>query len=331
MDSFTVATILRQFSLKCLGFRKEKSYYICKTDKGTKCLRPTPASVPQLLFAHNIQERLSAAGFESAERFSTTEQGMPYTVFEGEYYIAADCRQSYRETDFSSKEDVLAAVSALGRMHSALKSSGIISVFGTEETPEEEFGAVKSLLNECKRVVRRQTRLSDFDVLFLKNLAFYENDLSDWLEISKSEYYRQTAADAVAGGYICHNLLKEETILLGSDGAFIVNFLAAAPAHFINDIADVIKRHSKKTVSGGAAPIEQILEQYTKYNPLSDNEVRALYAPLIFPDKFLSLCRKYYSKKRTWIPGAFLTKMESITELHERQKNYIDDFFTGII
>ncbi|GHV40188.1 hypothetical protein FACS189490_05030 [Clostridia bacterium] len=333
MEVFKADLALREFSLKCLGVRKEKSYYICRTDKGMKNLRPASVPPPRLLFANNVQEALYNTGFNRAERFYPAINGDPYILYDGTYYIAADFYPEMRETDFSDKADVLRATASLAKMHSALRQCGKSLAEFSYDNPEDDnapdslFKQNASELNSFKRIVRRQPRLSDFDVMFLKNADFYDCELSAWRNAVNGADYKYALRVAAENGYICHNLLQEESVLTDGKRNFIVNFSMCATDHFINDLSSVIKRHAKKAAHGEAAPIGEIIEAYIKHNALTDAEINALYAPIIFPDKFLSLCQKYYAKKRTWTPAALMTKMKELTDDKEYLKRYVEDFF----
>jgi len=328
-----ITQALRGFSIKCRGATKEKSYYVCNTDKGLKILQKAEGSPDNILFQHKIKETLFENGFKNIDRFALSQSGAPYVAVDNEIYTAADRAPAQKDTDFSDAVEFARITSSVAEMHYILKKASlertnIMMYVNGGKNADEMYNKYMSELKYYKKIVSRKSRMSDFDVLFIKNYDFYAGALADWHEIIKSPGYANVIAGGYAECYVCHNLLKEETVVKSNDEIYITNFSECGVSHYINDFSSIIKRHIKNA-SPAYVPLGEIIRVYSAANPLSADEIQALRADLIFPDKFLKICSMYYSKKRSWIPAAFVERVESVTSGRERQLQYINEFYSG--
>ena len=329
----------RGFSLKCRSIKKEKSYFICSSDKGLNAIKKVSSSREDITIWHSVKETLYINGFKNIDRFIISEDGSPYVVVDGETYVATDYFSStHRDSDFGNRVDFSKIVSSVSEIHGILKKatleneelfSGAPILFN--ESVENIYNKNTSDLKGYKKNLSRQSRLSDFDVMFLKNYDFFTQSLEKWHDVARNSDYHSVIDEGIFNNYICHNLLKEETVLKSPDGElFVTNFSECGKAHFVNDLSSIIKRHVKCAASCEVLPLKAVLEIYNEKNSLSHEELIALCALLIFPDKFLKLCAKYYERKRTWIPAAFIGRIAEISNIRENMALYTNEFFNSL-
>ena len=328
MENFAVQA-LRGFSLKCKNVSKEKSYFVCGTDKGLKMLQKVTVSCEKINFAHQVKEMLFNNGFTAVDRFVVSQNdGRPFVLLDDGVYTVVDyIPKNYSETNFGDNAEFSGIIRAVAEMHSILKksfktaenSSQSNKPFEIDSIYQKHFGDLKAY----KKTALRQARLSEYDVLFLKNCDFYLELLSSWHSAANGEEFTGVMDDASEKHYISHNLLKEETVLKKPDGDFfILNFSECDFSHYVHDTASLIKRYIKNLPVENI-PLDDVIGEYCSVNPLNSGEINALKTILLFPDNFLKNCAIYYSKKRTWIPAAFLTRMEVITQNREKQTKYM--------
>jgi CotS family spore coat protein len=200
---------------------------------------------------------------------------------------------------------------------------GVCVEYG-EFMPNGGFEKQKNRLRSFKKTVLRQGRLSDFDVMFLKYYDSYERRLNRSMEICSEPGVIDLLTVPPRPRTFAHNALKEETVLINGEQAFITSFDEGSNDHFLHDLSSVIKRHLR---TGSYMDMPEIIELYCAENPLSKAEMKALYAILLLPDKFYKICIKYYSKKRTWTPGSFEAVMEDISGRGDADEVYVSGFF----
>lgn len=322
-----VVKVLRDFGLKCIHIGKEKAVYVCQTDKGMKSLKKVNYNIENILFQNHVKEILHLNGFTDIDRFNLSVHGLSYVVYNGEAYVLADYMKG-KEANFSMPSQIKEIVKKVAEMHFICrdidykKPAHINAVL-----PKQIYEKNISDLQKYKKMIHKQSQFSDFDVTFLKHYNFYTQCLDDWYEIAKKDSYGNLLEEARDRQFVCHNLLKEENILVNDKNKiYITNFSEITIDHFMKELSALIKRYIRCEPKE-LVPLEEIISIYDSQNPVGKDEISLLKAFLIFPDKFLKICSNYYAKRRTWIPGTFVSRMELITSNSSFQYKYFTEFF----
>ena len=322
--------VIRGFGVKAKTVSKHKSFYICNTDRGMMIVKQSVSlSTERIGFQHMVKETLYAGGFENIDRFQLSIDNEPFFVFDGLAYIMTNYI-SQRETDFGDTQMLREILKQTALMHKTLADAELSCPddFTTPSIiPEEEYKHSVRELSALKKRLSKVGQLSDFDVILLKNYSYYLELLRDWERFSaKSDIYT-TQQNAIKKRYICHNLLKEENIIPEQHGKshtlYITNFSECAIGHYVLDLASIIKRHFRASAPGEHMSIQPLIEGYTRYNPLDVSELELLKSILIFPDKFLNICTQYSQKKRTWVPGTFISRLENLINRQDEYLEYV--------
>jgi len=313
--------VLLAFDIKARKITKEKSQYIVTVNGGARTIRAAFEPREHIAFQHAVKEHMYRNGFPDTDRFYLTACGLPYCECEGSLYVMTDVMRG-KELDFLDESEVLSAVKTLAAMHRA--AEGAPAGFAELDDPAAEIQKDMAWLAGVKKRVNAQKRLYDFDVLFLKNYAFYTDQLERCLDELRRGDPSVLNARAAERGMICHNAIKGKYILTDADKTSIINFSAAAARHVCADIASFVRRYGK------AAPprrvnINALLGAYLSVNPLTARETAALRPLIRRPASFLKVCGQYYNKKRTWTPGAISAKIEDIVRGGEEFAAYVDE------
>ena len=326
--------VVRGFGLKPRNIAKHKLFYICNTDRGPITIRrlradSTPAQMQAaVLFQHKVKETLYARGFCALDRFFLSMDREPFVLHEGQLYVAT-AYAPQREVNFASGPEFGQAVAQVGRMHRLSRSmdAGPCPYASDPISAEESYQKNLQALISLKKRVSRYRQLSDFDVLFLRH---YEDTLAYlglWRDYMKQSQCDQRVQNAIAQGMVCHQLLKEEFLIFRNGELTITNFSECAYGYPAQDLASLIRRHFK-AAPDNPLDIRSILTTYSAANPLEPGDLEALYAILLFPDKFIKICTQYYTKKRTWIPGTFQVRMDADLGNKDRFRQYISGILT---
>jgi CotS family spore coat protein len=310
---------LRGFGVKAQRVVKEKACFILVTGKGQRVLRRVAESPERLRFQFTVTEHLYASGFRAIERMYPGLDGEPFAQQEGGLYVMTDLLR-YREFDFRSPEEFTGVLETVAALHTHLR--GV-------DFPGEIFREPGSLLETAaghlrflQGVRKKIHQLSDFDVLFLKNYAYYTEALQAAVAGLGAAGYEALARQAQAANMLCHKNLKEETVLLDPAGRpWLADFSQACVAPELSDLAALIQRHGKKSAAPMA--VAQALEIYNRRNPLPPGGEAVVRAMLRYPAKFIKTCQQYYSKKRSWAPGAMINCMRQIVEGRAAYDGYV--------
>lgn len=328
MDDLNSA-IFRGFSIKIKNIVKNKYYYICNTDKGYIVIKKTFDKSENILFQHEIKEHLYNSGFTNIDRFLLSTNEKPYFSLGNATYVATNYI-NYNEADFSNKsqfEDIIKNIAIMHKLLINIKFSDIILY--SESDIVHGYQSSLQNFNSIKKRIAAQSKLSDFDVIFLKNYSFYNKVILESIDILNSTNIKEQMLTAKKNNMVSHNLLKEENILIDNNLVYITNFLNSNISPQILDISFLIRRYMKVFQEDNFS-INEIVHIYSKYNDtFTQEDFKILYPLLKFPYKYLKICSQYYSKKRTWVPSAIINRMESLISNKELSEQYINTIYKG--
>jgi len=287
-DGFAAA--LAHFGVECTDTVKERGAFYCTTPRGRLRLAKANDPIDAIQCAHALKEHLAQAGFPLTDRYVVDAEGTPFV------HIGTDCYTLLHAPESTPLDpaDPAQALQTLASFHVAARS--FLHPAPPAPSLAENFLRGKETLAAALKQIRKQKQRSDFDILLLKNAPQYEARISDALaQLGASSY-------AALPQQFCHNLVKDDHFSCTQGGIFMSHFTAAAPQVVLHDLA-LFVRHF-------AAPQDAALDAYHAVNPLPRDAADILGALLAYPTNFIHIVEQYYAKKRTWIPGALIKRLE---------------------
>lgn len=317
--------ILRGFDLKPKTIHKLNSYYICNTNKGVKALKKSKDSIESILIQNDIKNHLIYNGFSNTDSFCISKQNKPYYSFNNNTYVVTDFINN-ESIDFQDNALFLQLIKTIGKMHSCFKGASLPQgsvPYGADLNIEYSKSLQK--LKSIKKRIYNQNRLSNFDVIFIKNYESHIYDIEEAMFSLKETDYAKYRSKAIQERNMCHNVLKKESLILDKDSIgsniYITNFSKCTIDYHLIDLSSVIKSYLKYTHEDPIS-IEKIIDTYSKYNTLHDNEIKILYIFLLYPSKFVKVCSHYYFKQRKWGAISMASRLETILEQRAFLNNY---------
>ena len=321
--------VLLEFGVKPRRVVKEKSYYICHTDKGIRVVRKSFDTACHIMFQHRVKEHLAQLDKPNKKIIRTdsyycSNTGEPYVNFEDNIYVMTDLFP-YKESDFGRSDEIEKIIEATAIFHICARDAKL-SDGHTHFAEDDLVGKYKRNITELSAIKKKigiQKRMSDFDVLFLKNYQYYMNDLLTSIEILEKTNLQSYIQKARGLGQVCHNLLKEENVFYHNGHLYILGFSHAAIDYSLYDVCSVIQRHVKDMPKEPLS-IHRLMELYHLTNPILAEEVEILYALLKYPYKFIKICNQYYSRKRTWTPSVLNNRIQHLIAGQKEYADFID-------
>lgn len=305
------------------GTVREKGYY--KTTDGMRVIRKTKDGRSQILAWHQIKEHCNVFGYPWMDRYYLTNSGNPYVFSDGEYYVMTDNFHN-REVDFTDIQGFLKVVKAVAHWHKCARgvsfSNEAVLNKGQLSAPLTEiFKAEGEALDTIRKRIRKQSQLSDFDVLFVKHYPKYKELTQKACQLLESTGYLKRISQARKMFHICHGNLKEDYMYLHGDQVFITKLNDASFDYQLNDLCSLIRRREKKHKHQKELEKNldrsRILEAYNQVVPLETEEEIILEAMLLYPSAFIKIVTEYYKKNRTWTPVSMANKMQEVLKLDE--------------
>lgn len=323
MEDVNGKILYQGYGLKLFHTTRSRTGFICKTDKGYKELKKKNTEENLLIFENEAKEHLTKNGFHNLSHFNKTLENRPFYSFEGNHYVVEDYIPT-QSADLSSHQTILDAASTLAQMH--LASRGFSS-----EIKNSNIGRLPTLyekrnleLVRIKKWIGSQSRLSQVDLIVLKNYNYFKEKAEQSLSMLLSSKYNELMEQAKQEKSLCHNAYKGDNIrMLDSGSLFVSGFQKCAYDYCMIDLAEFLRR-SMKNEECQTSTLADILEAYHNIRPISTDDRELIFAMLTYPYKFLKLCNEYYNKRRVYISNAIIQKLEHCVILSERNDKMID-------
>ncbi|MCL2840937.1 MAG: hypothetical protein FWE05_09225 [Defluviitaleaceae bacterium] len=308
------------FGIKGVRATKERGYFLCKTSDGFVKIHKTSNDPRDIIALYELQKQLIASGFSQTDLILETPQGAPFLQLGRDIFIASR-HIAGQELDLNNKNDIALALESLAKFHTAAR--GIWQKGAPAPSLAEAFMKQTSALTQVIKQVNRRPRMSDFDMLLIKNAQFYSDLANTALHALNQTNYAALHANALESGHICHNVIKEESLPIFQETCYILNLSEATINLQLADLESFIRRYARR--SNQAIPIGQLVELYNKFAPLPSTAIYILHAQLSYPWLFMKLVSQYYSKKRNFTPIAIESRMTEILEVQENYTRYINE------
>jgi len=301
VDSF-VQNIATAFGIKIKSASRQRFGHLCTTAGKPKLIliqkaqnAPQDVQIESVLFQHEVKEHLFNAGFETCDRFFTSKQtGLPFHKI-GEDIFTVTQAYNAPHANFSDKSSFLMIAKELAHMHKHLTGAAFVHKPLNRSSLASGSKELAALEGHRKKIVK-SGKYSDFDMLFLS--AFEK--FAPFIVISDAAFGHNK--------HVCHNLLKEENIFMCEKPIF-TNFSMAGYNHSASDLIYLLKRYLKAGTKGDLT-LSDILDVYSQSNPKEQFDSKHFIKLLQYPDKFVKISKEYYSKKRSFAPKAYITRME---------------------
>jgi len=310
-------TLAGCFGLASTRARKERGHFIFKTETGLVRIYKTFERHQAIRQRYDISNKLNDAGFPWTDEIFLSIYGEPFVQLGRETYVMSEYI-SGREMNLDNQQDILLAMQSLAKFHIA--GRGIAGV-NTSASISETFESNIAFLTKTVKQANASSRLSDFDVMFIKNIDQYLNYATDSVNRLAKTDYANIYLYAVAEKHLCHNILKEESLPIAGDTCYIINLHEATIDTQITDLANFLRRYARR--SNRDVPIHKLIEAYDRISPLPDSALAIINAILVHPWQFVKIARQYYSKKRSWTPIAITSRMASLLEEQEDYNKFI--------
>lgn len=324
MDDF-ISTLAKRFSFKPKYIRKLKYMYICSTDKGTKIIKPANFPLDKIMFVHNIKEHLRGKGFTHIDFYYLSTDALPYTMYGNVPYVMTDYLD-IADCDLSSLDNVKKGTTLIADFHKLAQGfphntqSDTTTFISIKDTFEKKLDN----LIKMKKRVSKQKNLNDFEVTFIKSYDYFLNDALESISVINNYSHIDINKVAKKNIMICHNKLKEESILIGKH-TYLTHLENISINHFIHDLASFISRYIRKHGKDNI-PLDELLYIYSKTNYIDKKTLPILYALLKFPNRYIDVCQKFFLRRRNFIPISISSQMDDVLML----KQFHSDFIKGI-
>lgn len=315
--------IFKEFGIQVKRCYKFRGMYICETGEGAKAISISDYTPIQIQLEYNIKDHMIEKGFTCLNQLHMSNKNTPYVIYYNHVYIMSDWYNG-QAADFYNVNDVKQSVLLLAKMHMAGRGFSNLP----KEIKDVEMKNLGDTYNKrhretvmLKRKIENAGCNTDFEVLYLRNSDIYR----EFQEISKTftnmENYQRLMNQAEKTKSIAHHKYTYHNIIATRErGTMITGFEKSGYDVQITDLAYLTRRVMQRN-GWDINLLINIIEEYNRLIPLSQEEWIIMKGMIIYPERFAKLCNQYYHSKRRWNYHMYYRKLSKILEYKD---HYVD-------
>lgn len=292
-----------------------RKVFVLFTNKGKKILKSINSSKERIRFIDKILNIIKQNDKYILQYCKNSENHI-VTNWKGKSYVLLDMIDG-REASFTNPLEVEWCTKALANFHNA--SENIISKITEEELKLNksnnliyEFLNDLCFISEAERVIGKFRYKNEFDTLFLANVSKAKNDLNRSINLLSNSSYNEIYSDT-NNMVICHLDLAHHNFIIDENEVNMIDFeyckVDIRVVDIYNFITKVVKNYAydKKIIN-------KIINDYSSIHNISEKEEEIIFSLLNYPRDFVSICKDYYLKQKSWDYEVFLSRFNDKIE-----------------
>lgn len=314
---------LERYELKPEQITKGRDAYICETDIGTKLLVPYKGSEERARFLREIMMFIQAQGMP-VEQILETKDGTVLSKDDSEtnyilkdYVIGTECNTK-------NLEELEMTFQKLAELHNIMENyQKQIPEFLKNEKDDLPGGCKKHYreLVNVKNYIRARKRKNEFEMLFQGNFEHFAE------HANRAISYFEGMEDAASQRLLCHGDYNQHNVLRVDGEWRIVNFERISYHFPMSDLANYLRKIMEKNqwnIEMGS----YLLEGYQQVRRLSCVEWKQLGYLLLFPEKFWKISNHYGNKRKSWVSGRDIEKLEMVLKQEKDRMDFLEQIFS---
>lgn len=313
--------VLEKYDFEVKAVSKGRDSYICDTSHGWKVLKEYRGSKERAEFLAGMLTHLRGQGL-LVESVTRTREGESIAVNEDETkYILLDAFPG-AECDTKSRDNMLAAIETLARLHNASASY-------EEEVPEYVRIDKNQLLflyekhnrelRKVKNYIRTKKKKNEFEVLFAKEYERFMKKAESVTEHLKNAGWQGTAG-------FCHGDYNQHNVIFTQQGIAVVHFDSFSYQAQMSDLANFMRKMLEKNNWNTGLGMD-FISAYDRIRKMSAQELEYLYFYLAYPEKFWKIANHYYNAHKAWLSGRNIEKLEKLICQETAKEQFLEMLF----
>ena len=316
-----LSEVYEAYDMEIQGATRGRGTIILKTDKGARQLSPMTGSEERLRQEKEFKDSLYEEGFihidrcvenKNDELVTYDRYGNPYVL--REYFEGRECNPS-STFDLTRAAENLAVFHVRGRnLYADEGRTYVYKEPGNFTRKTMEMKKIRSFIS--KRPVK-----NDFEQLYAEAFdMFYEQALKC------QEMMNCCARTDLAGkiGY-CHGSYNYHSVLFCDGFTATVNFDRFHVGYQLVDLYQYIRKVMEKNNYNFDIAVE-LMEEYDRIVPLTDEDYRYIYILYSYPEKFRKISNRYMNSKKCWISPANMEKLKKVIRDEQEKQKFLKDF-----
>ena len=235
--------------------------------------------------------------------------------------------------DFKKKEHVMLLAYNLSEFHTSSINVDLKSVNLKDKVKNLSKNIMENLYSfeRITSIINNRNVISRFDEMYLKCLPYYTNLALIALSQIKDISVNSLINDGEINKVICINRFRNEELKIINNQVYFDNLAKCTIDLRVQDLYELlIKTYHYSQVDEHLDFTINIIVEYNKNHLLTKQELKLLFAMIIFPFKFYRLGKRRYFTKKDWSESKYIQNLKRVTTYSQRSKKFINGFIEFI-
>lgn len=319
-------SLLENYDFTVNKTKKGREAIIVETDKGTKLFAQYNGPREKADLQELLMNTIKAAGFFNIDCFIRNKEDSVLSIdYDGKAYMVKDY-YSARECNVSDKTECKKAALSLAKLHQTMRGNFTeYPLTISKEAFLTEFQKRDMELKRVRNFIRKTSRKNDFEILFLECFSHFEKQAK-----RAAGYLQEETADILCRrvlkeGMFCHGDCSQHNILMEDGQVYIVNFEKFRQDIQVKDLSLFLRKILEKNSWCRELGME-ILSTYQEVLPFTREEIKYIYARLIYPEKFWKIANGYLNQRKSLPSKRQKEKLEALLAVETEREQFLDTF-----
>lgn len=319
-------SLLENYDFTVNKTKKGRGAIIAETDRGMKLFAEYNGPKEKVDLQELLMNTIKAAGFFNIDCFVRNKEDSILSIdYDGKAYIVKDYF-SAKECNVSDRMECKKAALSLAKLHQAMRGHfAEYPLTVSKEVFAAEFQKRDLELKRVRNFIRKAPRKSDFEVLFLECFSHFEKQAQKAAGYLNEETVGTLYERVLKEGMFCHGDCSHHNILLEEDNVYIINFEKFKQDIQVKDLSLFLRKVLEKNNWSGSLGME-MLNAYQEVLPFTKEEIRYIYARLIYPEKFWKIANGYLNQRKSLPSKRQKEKLETLLASEKEREKFLELF-----
>ncbi|MFZ5965897.1 MAG: CotS family spore coat protein [Bacillota bacterium] len=312
--------------IKFKDTQKQRAIYKVQSPTLQYCLKKVYYSKADLEFIIYAMKYLESKGLH-VPSIIPSKAHTEYIDYHSNLFILMTWISGHR-CDYDALEDLKAIAENLGTLH--LKTIGF-DYLPRSKSRYNYSNWYVDLKRKTESLLTIQHRLNE-DLqhrpiyISLSNLFKSQlNMMNESLDLLAAVDFYKIIRKAVINGTLCHMDYVNKNLFIMDKTVFMIDFDRMKLSPPIQDIASLMRRVMRRSNTNWDFETARIiLDTYSQVNPLTLDEMKAVLAYIIFPQKLFREVKRYLQQESN--ESYYLERFEKITRQYEQKEAFVKRF-----
>jgi len=314
------------YDIKINSISNFRDMFIANTDNGRRLIKITSLKPDRVNFIAEVKEHLYKNGFCNIDRSIYTNSGNSCITYNDQTVYMSRYVEG-RESNLDNRDEIIKCARLLAEMHRA--SIGFSE--SENSSPRNELGRLpasyRKRLDEIKKLKKNALKgRMKFDNLMCRHVDYFYDLGERALNLLDASQYPALVEEAEKSKNISHHDFNHHNIFLQNNELYLINFEYCCYDLKVYDLVNLLRRKMRKC-QWNIGEAEQIINEYSKIQPLTSSEFDLMKIMLMFPQKFWRVVNKYYNSRKSWSEQSYINRLEEVIEEVRYLKEFLERFF----